>query len=172
LSTTPRERALFLARCRDQYQSQKARARAAGKCLLYSLEDLRDLLEARLAEPVCPYCLGPFGAGTYALEHQVPLARGGKFTFRNLDVTCHDCGVIRGALDRQEFRELWGLMRTWPKPVQKEFVARLKAGAPLVARALPAPGALEWFTGSDEPHAPIDINRGEHTYKSRLKRKE
>jgi 5-methylcytosine-specific restriction endonuclease McrA len=172
LSTTLGERALFLARCRDQYQSQKARARGAGKCLLYSLEDLRELLEARLAEPVCPYCLGPFTARSYALEHQIPIARGGKFTFRNLDVTCHDCSVIKGVLDRQEFRELWALMRTWPKPVLKTFLARLRAGAPIVPDTLPAPGALEWFTGSDEPHAPADIDRGERAYKSRLKRKE
>jgi hypothetical protein len=133
---------------------------------------LRDLLEARLADPVCPYCLGPFSAGTYALEHQVPIARGGRFTFRNLEVTCRDCSVVRGALDRQELRELWALMRTWPRPVLNEFLARLKAGAPLVTATLPAPGALEWFTGSDEPHAPIDVDRGEHAYKSRLKREE
>jgi 5-methylcytosine-specific restriction endonuclease McrA len=169
---TLQERAVFLARSADQYQSEKARARAAGKCLLYRLEDLRDLLEARLAKPVCPYCLEPFAAATYVLDHQLPVARGGKFTFRNLDVTCHDCSLLKGVLDRQEFRELCGLVRGWPKPVRNNFLARLKAGSLLVSNRLPASGALEWFTGSDEPHAPADVDRGAHAYKPRLKREE
>ncbi len=128
--------------------------------MLYSLEDLRNLLEMRLADPVCPYCLGPFTAASYALEYQAPIARGGKFTFRNLEITCHDCSLMKGILDRQEFRELWAAMRSWPKPVRNNFVARLKSGALLVSSNLPSPGALEWFTGSDEPHAPPDFDRG------------
>jgi 5-methylcytosine-specific restriction endonuclease McrA len=167
LSMTLQERAIFWARSADQYQAQKARARAAGRCVMYSLEDLRELLEMRLADPVCPYCLGPFTAETYALEYQTPIARGGKFTFRNLEITCSDCSAMKGVLDRQEFRELWAAMRSWPKPVQNNFLARLKSGASLTSSTLPAPGALEWFTGSDESHAPPDFDRGVRGYESR-----
>jgi 5-methylcytosine-specific restriction endonuclease McrA len=161
MAITPSEWSLLLRRSGEQYESQKRRARAAGQCILYRLEDLRGLLEKSLAEAVCVYCRQPFSAASYALDHKLPVARGGRFSFRNLDVSCQDCNAIKGVLDSQELRELLIVVNGWPKPVRKNFLARLKAGTLQVADALPPHGALEWFTGSDEAHEPPDLYRGQ-----------
>lgn len=144
------------------FEAHRQRARTIGVCPTYRLDDLRSLVEKHLTTTGCPYCQGPVTAANLAIGHKVPTARGGKFTFRNLEISCADCAALKGTLDFQEFRELLMLLETWPKPVRQQFRARLCA-RPVVAN-LPRPGSLEWFTGAEEPHAPLDI--GKRRYKS------
>jgi hypothetical protein len=151
---TLRERALSWQRCGEAYDAHRQGARAHGRCLSYRLEDLYALVARHLDRPVCPYCHGPFTAATLALGHKVPIARGGRFLFKNLDVCCQGCHLLKGVLDHQEFRELLQLIHTWPRPVGNNFLARLRAGTPVTGSVLPPVGSLEWFTGSTEPHAP------------------
>jgi 5-methylcytosine-specific restriction endonuclease McrA len=145
---------LFWQRTQDWFNAFKRQARAAGTCLTYRLEDLRTLVEKQLARPYCPYCQGPFTLATMALTHKTPIVRGGKFTYRNLEVCCPDCHLLRGVLDAQEYRELRLLIATWPRPVQTRFLAGLKTAQSLAQPDLPRVGALEWFTDGDEGDAP------------------
>lgn len=154
---TVTERLRLLQRCREFYQDQKRQARARGRCVAYRLEDLHGLVEKHLPEAPCPYCHRPLTPARMALACRTPAGRGGRFTFRNVEVSCSDCLAVRGALDGPEFRELLLLVRTWPKPVQNEFLARLRAASQGPPPVLPEPGSLEWFTGSAEAHAPPDL---------------
>jgi 5-methylcytosine-specific restriction endonuclease McrA len=151
MALTVRDRAVCWEKCRAAFQAHKDRARAAGTCLIYRLDDLGGLAEWQLAQGVCPYCRGPLTASNFAIGHKVPPTRAGKFSFRNLEVICRDCHAAKGVLDYQEFRELWILMRAWPKPVRGHFLGQLQRGAR--PATLPPVGSLEWFTGSTEPHA-------------------
>jgi hypothetical protein len=126
MAVTTQEISLFWRRTRDLFHALKREARAAGACPSYSLEDLRTLAEKQLARSVCSYCRGPVTVATMALAHKTPIARGGRFTLRNLEVCCPDCQRLRGVLDAQEYRELRLLIATWPRPVQKRFLAGLK----------------------------------------------
>ena len=155
---TPSERALLWRRSSEQFQFHQDQARAAGKCLMYRLEELRDFLERSFANPSCPYCRRKLSVGTFTVDHKLPIARGGRFTFRNLEVACLDCRQTKGVLDSQEFRELLLVVHSWPRPVQKVFLSRLRAGGAHCTRKLPPLGALEWFTGSDAAHAPADVD--------------
>jgi hypothetical protein len=159
---TMRDRAVLYQRTCDGYQLYQRQARAAGVCLTYQPADLRALVENHLTGAVCPYCRGPLRAGTFALGFKVPLCRGGRFTFKNLDVCCPDCMLLKGVLDAQEFRDLLRLVGQWAKPVQRHFRNQLEAGARVPQPDLPAVGSLEWFTGSMVAHAP-HVPKPRHT---------
>src|SRR5262249_3967605 len=149
MSMTLKERALFLQKTADVFETHRRCARAAGKCVFYRLEDLRGGVERDLARGACLYCRVPLSVATFVLDHRVPIPRGGRFVFRNLEVCCRDCHLLKGFLDAQEFRELLALLASWPKPLQQHFRARLRAGASLVRTALPVPGTLAWYTGAE-----------------------
>jgi hypothetical protein len=138
------ERILLWRRAAILYESLRQRARQAGKCLGYSSLDLAGFLECRLTDHACPYCAGPLSVENFVLEDGVPILRGGRHTLRNLGLCCPDCHVLKGTLDAHEFRELRALLAGWPRPVQADFLARLRAGAG-AALPLPPVGSLDWF---------------------------
>jgi 5-methylcytosine-specific restriction endonuclease McrA len=155
---TLKEQTNFLQQTRETFDSHQRRARAAGRCVSYRLEDVRALVEKQLALAICPYCRGPLDVATFVLDHKVPSVRGGKFTFKNLEICCRECHLFKGVLDHHEFRELLQLMATWPRPVQQHFRACLVAAADLTPAHLPPVGSLRWFTGAqsskDQPSLP------------------
>jgi 5-methylcytosine-specific restriction endonuclease McrA len=165
MALTTQELSLFWQRTQEWYDAVRREARAAGAYPSYSLEELRTLVEKYLGRPRCPYCQSPLTVATMALAHRTPIVRGGRYTLRNLEICCPECQLLRGLLDAQEYRELRLLVNTWPRPIQKRLLAGLRAMAES-ARSVPPVGTLEWFTGSDQPHAPRPTDpRG---YKSRL----
>jgi hypothetical protein len=144
---TVTERLRLLQVCREFFQLQKEESRAAGKILGYRLEDLQSLVERFFVQPVCPYCRQVLRPADAMLTYRVPICRGGKFSFRNVEMLCRDCQHLRTPLDSGEFRELLELVHSWPKPVQNFFLGRLRAGDPSALPSLPPVGSLEWFTG-------------------------
>jgi hypothetical protein len=154
-----KQRAIFLERTLVAFESLRRQARGAGQLLRFDVHDLRGLVEKRLEESVCPYCQGQLTPADFALDYKNPIARGGKFTFKNLQVCCADCQLLKGALDAQEYVELLRLAASWARPVQKYFLARWRIGADLVPVNLPRVGSLEWFTGAAEPHAPSRLRK-------------
>jgi hypothetical protein len=127
------------------YAEHQRQARAVGRWLMYGLEDLRALVQKELAKSVCGYCQAALTTATVVVGHKDPIERGGKFSFRNLEVCCRECQVLKGVLDGQEWRQLLTSMQSWPKPIRKLFQARLRAGAGMVPAKLPPVGSLAWF---------------------------
>ncbi|HEV3204081.1 MAG TPA: HNH endonuclease signature motif containing protein [Gemmataceae bacterium] len=163
MAMTYKERPQFLKQTAEWFAATRRAAKAAGKFITYSLEDLQSLVERHFADSHCPYCQGQLGVGQFTLDHKTPIARGGKYIFKNIEVCCQQCRDLKGFLDGEEFRELLRLLQSWPKPVQNDFRARRGAGS---GCPLPRLGSLEWFTGSAEAHAPLDFDK--RHYKSVL----
>src|SRR5205807_1881343 len=99
----------------------------------------------------CPYCWGPLNPTTFCPTAKVPISRNGRFDLPNLDICCPGCQKAKGVLDASEFKEVLALLRTWPRLVSRDFLARLRAGAARVPADLPRIGSLEWFLGPDHP---------------------
>jgi hypothetical protein len=131
------ERACFLRRTALAFHNEQSLARQARKALLYSLDDLRGLVARYLGERGCPYCRGSVTTASFVLGHKLAIARGGKFSFRNLDVCCKRCGILKGDLAASEFRELMQLTSTWPRQVREHFLAQLRLGAQLSPPPVP-----------------------------------
>jgi hypothetical protein len=149
MALTSRDLSLLWRRTQEWFNALKREARAAGTCPSYCLEDLRTLVEKCLARSVCSYCRHPLTVTTMALAHKTPIARGGRFTLRNLEVCCPECQLLLGLLDTQEYRELRLLVATWPRPVQTRFLASLRTVQEL-AQPLPRIGPVEAFTPADQ----------------------
>jgi hypothetical protein len=156
MSLTLKERAVFLERTANSFWTLRQQAREAGKIVTYKLDDLRGLVERTLGDRGCPYCRGPVTVGSFVTGCKVPLERGGRGSFRNLEVFCTDCHVLKGILDASEYREMLQLVQSWAKPVRNHFLARLRSGH---ATGLPRPGCLEWFTGAPAPRRCLGLRR-------------
>lgn len=76
-------------------------------------EALADLM---IKASACAYCQGPLETFGSAVDHIMPLARGGSHTLDNLTVTCQPCNRAKGDLTRAEFEEwLTGIIRRFPR---------------------------------------------------------
>jgi 5-methylcytosine-specific restriction endonuclease McrA len=150
LLLTVAQHAVFVQRTSESYATQKRRAREAGQLIDYKLEDLRAYVLNNLGDRHCHYCRGAVTVESFALDHRIPIERGGSYTFHNLTVVCDSCETAKGSLDYIEFKELMELLRSWSPFVRRNFLARLQAGAPLVpALELPRP-AQPILPGGDE----------------------
>lgn len=120
-----KQHAAFVERTQSTYLDHKRWAREAGQFLDYLLDDLRGFVLNNLGERHCRYCRGPVTVETFALDHRIPIERGGSFIFHNLTVVCGTCHAAKGELDYVEFKELMELLRSWSPFVRRYFLARL-----------------------------------------------
>lgn len=150
MGMTARERSTFVQRTGETHRAFSEQADRAGQVLKCSLETLRSLIENQLGDESCPYCRGPITVSNFGVDLRNPIARGGKMTLRNLAICCEECIAAKGMLDVYEFKELNSLINQWPKPIRKNFLAQLRAGAAAAPTGLPALNSLEWFRGADE----------------------
>jgi 5-methylcytosine-specific restriction endonuclease McrA len=137
------ERMIYLRRTRAIYDRQLEQARSLGRRLGYSLADLRGFLALRLLRGRCSYCGEPVNVQNIEADYLIPISRGGRFSFSNLDAMCQDCFILRAGLDAQEFRQIWHVLHEWARPLRRHFIDRLRAGTMIVA---PAPSF-----GNEEP---------------------
>ncbi len=137
------ERMIYLRRTRIIYDRQLAEARGSGRRLGYSLADLRGFLALRLLRGRCTYCGERLDVQQIEADYLIPINRGGRFSFSNLDAMCHDCFLLRAGLDAQEFRQMWHVLHEWARPLRWHFIDRLRAGTRIVPAAPPF--------GNDEP---------------------
>lgn len=154
MSMSISERSLFLERTAQIFECHRRWARSIGKILHYHLEEFRTFIESRLADRHCPYCRAVLRPADFRLEHKVPINRQGRFQLKNLVVCCVACQKAKSVLDDTEFRDMLAVLSTWPKPVERHFLARLRAGTGAVSGELPPVGSLEWFTGSAPTPSP------------------
>jgi hypothetical protein len=144
-------RLAFLRRTRELFDDQLRQAQKLKRFPGFGVGDVRGLVWFRMRSEVCPYCEEPLRLEQVVVGHRWPIARGGRFSFQNLEVICRDCALLRGGLDAQEYREVWGMLHGWARPVRENFLDRLRAGARIVPVRLPPVGSLEWFTGKKKP---------------------
>jgi len=131
------ERTVYLRRTRAIYDRQREQARAVDRKLGYSLADLRGFLALRLLRGRCTYCGERLDVPHIEADYLIPIGRGGRFSFSNLDAMCTDCFLLRAGLDAQEFRQMWHVLHEWARPLRRHFIDRLRAGTIVVPAAPP-----------------------------------
>jgi len=101
------------------------RRRAEGRPVM-SLEELRALFEQFMRQSgLCPYCMKRVTLATVALDHKIPVNRGGGHTASNLAFICQSCNKAKGNLTADEFRSLIRHLDSW-EVEQRNFT--LKGG--------------------------------------------
>jgi len=121
----------FLRRTSNIYHSQKRRAKAAGIQIDYTLDGLRDIIQAAMGEP-CPYCGEVLKPSNISVDHRTPTSRTGPHTIANTVVCCEACNQRKGPLTEEEYTEMLALILEWPQPARQSVLTRLRAGGKFI----------------------------------------
>ncbi|MGL4553965.1 MAG: HNH endonuclease [Gemmataceae bacterium] len=116
---------VFMRRTANIYASQRRRA---GAALDYTLAMLRDMVRYGLEGGRCPCCGGALRTDNFGLDHELPVARGGGHSFRNLVVMCMPCNEAKGPLSGPEWFSLREALAWFPAAVREHTMRRLRAG--------------------------------------------
>lgn len=144
------ERKVFMARTLQMFHDQRRRARKKSRQgeIDYTLEMLRGAARQALGimpddpafagvkpEAFCRYCRMTLVAGNFSGDHELPIGRGGSFSWKNLDLdVCQGCNKAKGRLTAPEFRKLIELAEAMDPAAKRDILARLKAGSSCIAR--------------------------------------
>lgn len=122
-------RSAFMAKTRNIYAAQTRRAAELGLPVEYTVDVLRGLVEAALVAGECCYCGGRLTLAKLAVDHAIPVARGGQFTIGNLRVCCQSCNWRKGKLTAEEFAEISAFLTgRFPPDVVSDIWRRLVVG--------------------------------------------
>jgi hypothetical protein len=95
--------------------------------LPFSLSDLRELMTCDLGEG-CRYCKERLSLKNVAVDHQLPIARGGDFGLNNIVLTCKPCNFQKGIMTQHEFMELLELLNLMEAKPRADIKRRLTIG--------------------------------------------
>lgn len=119
----------FMSKTRNVYAAQVRRAGELSLPVEYTLDVLRGLVEAALVAGECCYCAGRLTLSKLAVDHAVPVSRGGQFILGNLRVCCQSCNWRKGKLTAEEFAELSVFVTSrFPADVVADIWRRLVVG--------------------------------------------
>jgi hypothetical protein len=82
----------------------------------------------------CRYCNHYFTISEVAVDHAIPLSRGGSTDLHNLEYPCRACNNRKGSLTPTEFLALLGFLETIPLGRQ-DVLKRLETSVQLAAGA-------------------------------------
>jgi hypothetical protein len=95
----------------------------------FDLAELRGQVGKWLGVP-CWYCLEKITPKTFAVDHSLPLSRGGSALLDNVQVICSSCNRAKGSMTGPEFGLLYSMMREhFPDEIRRDVIGRLKAGS-------------------------------------------
>ena len=119
----------FMSKTRNVYAAQVRRAGELSLPVEYTLDALRELVEAALVAGECCYCSGRLTLSKLAVDHAVPVSRGGMFTIGNLRACCQSCNWRKGKMTAEEFAELSAFVTSrFPADVVADIWRRLVVG--------------------------------------------
>src|SRR6266403_3523814 len=78
------------------------------------------------SKPSCPFCSVPLIVGGFAVDHKMPLSRGGSPLLSNCWLTCQPCNRAKGDLTVEEFAGLLVALTSLGERAKKSVLARLK----------------------------------------------
>jgi 5-methylcytosine-specific restriction endonuclease McrA len=114
-------------RTRTMIGHHRDRAKARGRAIDYTLDDLRVKVVCAKQLP-CVYCGRPLTDANFSGDHAVPVSRGGSFGLENVEICCKTCNETKGDLTHEEFSALWALLRAWESVARVSVLRRLRAG--------------------------------------------
>jgi 5-methylcytosine-specific restriction endonuclease McrA len=105
----------FMDITRDRYRNMGVRLAKDNLAPPFTLEQLRDHILDALGWDyngaiICRYCRHPFGLAQAAIDHVIPLERGGGLGLSNLELICAICNAQKGKMLPQEFIDFLNLL--------------------------------------------------------------
>ena len=88
--------------------------------------DIKKIEELIASESICTYCGNKIEVKKASYDHILPLSRGGKHDWSNLQLIDFTCNLMKGNLIDEEFRELMMFLRKRPT-IYEVLKTRLKA---------------------------------------------
>jgi hypothetical protein len=106
----------------------------------FTLEELRaDLLRVMGGDEdgpiICRYCHRAFTLQEIALDHGIPLSRGGPLDLSNIDYPCQQDNNRKGSLTVAEYQELLDFLNTQHPLARQDVLSRLEKANALAAGA-------------------------------------
>jgi 5-methylcytosine-specific restriction endonuclease McrA len=81
----------------------------------------------------CRYCTGFFPLGEVAVDHALPLARGGGVDLDNLEYPCKGCNDAKGGMTPTDYLKLLGFLDNHIPLAKADVLHRLKIAVKLAA---------------------------------------
>ncbi len=134
-------RATFLRVTADRYRNMLERVKRKGfPGLPFSRHDFRlHLLDAAGGRYDgfyrCRYCAGYFTIAEIAIDHAVPLMRGGGVESSNLEYPCKACNAAKGGMLPQEYEKLLRFLDTQIPLARQDVLSRLQMSIQLAAQS-------------------------------------
>ena len=132
-------RSNFLRISGQRYDSMQARmTRKNLPALPFTKAEFRDWLLIQLGSnqdgfAQCRYCRNYFGIEECAVDHAVPLARGGSAGLDNLELPCGRCNHRKGGLTPDEYLALLGFLEARIPLGRLDVLERLEKAVQLAA---------------------------------------
>ena len=106
--------------------------------LLFSKDDLRGRVLYLLGGRedgfmVCRYCRSAFGLKDLALDHAIPLSRGGGMGLSNIEMPCQNCNQAKGSMTPEEFLKLRAFLECEIPLARIDVLKRLQQSVKLAA---------------------------------------
>jgi hypothetical protein len=123
---------------RSRYNSmQKRKTVIALGGLPFTLDQFREHCLKYFGEEdgvvLCRYCRIPVYLGACAVDHAVPLGRGGSIGLENLEFPCQPCNDKKGQLTSGEFIALGEFLKLLPFEASQDVMSRLQKAVKLAA---------------------------------------
>lgn len=114
-------------KCTQWKNSLVNRSKKYGVECNITIDELRELLYAYYGTP-CKYCGKRLDMNTIALDHIVPISKGGTSNIDNLQIICRTSNGMKGSLDENHFHLLLIWLETVPEELKKDVSVRLSRG--------------------------------------------
>ncbi len=112
----------------------------------------------------CRYCRRAFTLAEIAVDHAIPLSRGGSPDLSNLDYPCRADNDRKGSLTLQEYTDLLADLERYHPLARQDILARLQRANALAAaarRAQQLSANLKAIEGGKPPGPPPAADLGE-----------
>jgi 5-methylcytosine-specific restriction endonuclease McrA len=97
-----------------------------AECKITTTE-LLQLLYDHYGKP-CKYCNKTLVISTLAIDHIVPLSKGGSSSISNLAIICKTSNHLKGSLSEEHFLRLLAWLDTQPEELARDIKIRLARG--------------------------------------------
>lgn len=84
-------------------------------------------IERRMDVVTCPYCGSPLSYKDMSIDHALPLSRGGRAGWENINVVHKSCNRAKGDLTTEEYMRLLSFLHELGPVAEKSVLSRLKA---------------------------------------------
>jgi 5-methylcytosine-specific restriction endonuclease McrA len=114
-------------KCTQWKASLIHRSKKYGVPCTTTLEELLEMMYAFYGTP-CKYCGKQLTMNTMALDHIIPISKGGSSNIGNLQIICRTSNGMKGSLDEAYFYMLLEWLQTVPEDMRKDISIRLSRG--------------------------------------------